>query len=130
MVAAASVYKSVVLVAHVIAGKVYVIITDQLVMVPTSEFALSLALSIQFPLGVPYKEEKAVTFETFDVGPTPLAASAAYVLLNGAEPLLTAVAEELLILVFVKLSPDPPLRLTRFKIFPLGAFIFNIRSPS
>ena len=56
--------------------------------------------------------------------------SAAKVPVNGAEPVPNETAEAELIIVFVKLSPEPPRPLTRFTICPFGAFRLMVRSPS
>ncbi len=56
--------------------------------------------------------------------------SAAKVPVNGAPPVPNETADAELIVVFVKLSPDPPRLFTRFTICPFGAFRLMIRSPS
>ena len=99
-------------------------VIDQLVTVPTVKRLTSSALNVQVPLGVPYKEENAETFETLLVAPTLFPASAASVPVNGAFP-LTGVVVALLIVVLVKLFPDPPSWFTRFSLFPLGCFYIN-----
>lgn len=102
----------------------------QLLIVPANPAFASLALNTQLPLGVLYKEENAVTLDVCPVAPTPFAASAAYVPVKGDDPELIAVEPELLIMVLVKLFPDPPLRFTKLRILPLGARRLMIRSPS
>jgi hypothetical protein len=74
--------------------------------------------------------EKTVVLDRYGANPTALAPSAANVPVNGATPVARDVAEVELIVVFVKLSPDPPLAFTRFKILPLGALRLILTSPS
>ena len=57
-----------------------------------------------------------VAVDTKVVGPTPAAASAANVPVNGAAPVAKLVVLAELMVVLTKLSPEPPLLLTRFKI--------------
>src|SRR6185436_344572 len=50
--------------------------------------------------------------------------SAANVPVNGGAPVAKEVVDAELIVVLVKLSPEPPLAPTRFRIFPFGAIRF------
>lgn len=108
---------------------VYVKVMLQEVSVPTSPENLSLMASLQLPEVVPlYSAAKFAAVDKNEVGPTPLAASAANVPVNGAVPVARLVVEEELIVVFVKLSLLPPLAFTRFNTCPLGATRFTIKS--
>src|SRR5688572_1369311 len=107
-----------------------VMFIDQEVRVPISPVAPSLIAKVQLPLGTEKRSENKVTFDTKPVGPCVRAASGRYVPVNGAAPVASDTAPAELITVFTKLSPLPPLLLTRFKILPFGAIRFISRSPS
>jgi hypothetical protein len=64
------------------------------------------------------------------VVPVPVPASAANTPVNGAAEEANANPPAELTVVFVKLWPLPPRLFTRFKVFPLGAVRFIVRSPS
>jgi hypothetical protein len=67
-------------------------------------------------------------FDGYDVAPTPLAAVAAKVPVNGEDDDARLVTPLELITVFAILPPLPPCWLNRFSICPFGATKFIVRS--
>src|SRR5688572_2711086 len=96
-------------------------VIDHEVNVPKSPKAKSAIASLQVPFGTENKLLKFGTFEAKIEGPHPIFPSAAKVPVNGAAPVANDVEEVELIVVFIKLSPDPPLAPTRLRILPFGA---------
>ncbi len=106
------------------------IVTDQSTNVPKSVDALSLIASVHVPFPVPNNAGKLAVVGVYLVGGFSALASGANVPVKGVPAVPNETTDDELITVFVKLSPEPPLLLTRFNTSPLGAFRFIIRSPS
>src|SRR5215212_4859669 len=101
------------------------------VRIPTSPPAASLIDNTQPPFGTEYNPEKTVTFEVYPTEAViAVPAEGANVPVNGATPAPMPVTPVELITVLVKLSPEPPTWLIKFRIFPLGAFKLKIMSAS
>ena len=104
---------------------------DQLLIVPKSKFALSIAIKFQVPFGL--------------IAPAPIAVKVVMVVVvhvvavvaiglklpvKGAVPAVMNVAEASVNTVFVKFAPDPPVFLVNASICPFGACRERIRSPT
>jgi hypothetical protein len=76
------------------------------------------------------KGAHVVTVDAKPPGPIPNAASAVKVPEKGGAAAPKPVPPKEDIVVLIKLSPEPPLRSTRFRFEPLGACIPKVRSPS